>query len=114
MSGALGIGGERTAMHEQTFHKYKEELDDERLVYEPDATSSGGSIYAIVHSHSETDVKSIKTQCVGVTRRAPWRTGSNVHLTGDANISSKHINPGNPGRTKPSRNADAFVGGHFV
>ena len=57
-------------MHEQTFRECKEELDDERLVYEPDATSSGGSIYANIHSHTEADVKSIKTQRVRVTRRA--------------------------------------------
>jgi hypothetical protein len=68
------------AMHEQTFHKHKEQLDDERLVYEPEATSRGGSIYAEIHSRSEGNVE---------------------YLTGDANIPSKHINPGNPGHTKP-------------
>jgi hypothetical protein len=82
MSGTLGIDGERTAMHEQTFHKHKEQLDDERLVYEPEATSRGGSIYAEIHSRSEGNVESIETQRVvsqtcsmenGITPTFDWR-----------------------------------------
>lgn len=77
-------------------------------------TSSGGGRYAKIHSRSKANIKSIQTQRVRVTRSATRRTGSHVHLTGDANIPSKHINSGFPGRTELSRTADAFTGAHFA